>query len=887
MCIGALQAGFVEQFPGFPARAFNATLTTMSQSLDGCMSACDNQPDCVGINADGDNCELLQYAMEFTVVSPAWDPAHGSGLSGVNGWQYFVKEQPRNDSRVVPVITADLLPLTPPSGQVALVGTGPYSTAFLRNQQQYIKAWFGIDEVGTSNHTAGVNNLAYFFRKRAGDDDPPGTPVGWDCGLKGSAASGVMMGAGHSLRWQEDAALRSALTDLVNAIRAAADPDTGYAVGFEPNTTVCHENPDYVASWFAHGMLAADSAGVAGALETLRGHLDWFNNATWLPMFLPTDGGPHPLVFPPNWDNKTTGGVGATCGHLIYLEYQGLIKSTRMALSRLGTQADVDVIRNLYEERWWLEELAAYNETAVWKRVPFAHNYEATAINSYMDMYRLTGDELYLQASIAWWSMMRASWIDPATGVIQLNEIIYYPPKSYLLSFNGYDPQNPSNNPFPPTALEHAAVAAAAAPGAVAGSVLNGAAVLLPNHHHYHSRAADASASAGAGRTASSGLGPVAPVCDGPKAIGAAGAHGGSLEAYIGSPIGELCGHVFWVLFNQRLRRLFPGNETFASEIERTMINVALSQSVGINTTTGRSRGIRHFTSLHRAKMPPRMVQDCCEGSGTRLFGNLPEFVFFVNEAANVGDGARRSPETMLLRGIGNATGLGRVVVDQYFPAAITTQASPAEPGWTIRVEVNDSAFPLQENVSVAVSVASAAGAIGAPGPATPVSLRIPAWANGAALPGQVPDPASNVSVPVLLNGQLVALGRPGSYLTLRRVWSSDASRPDMLSMVLGMHLQAYPYAGQSTIAGHSRVAVAKGPVALVATGQWSNVTQSILVRGVADPTSSPSQWLRPVAGSDGFNFAVASDPTVRFSPYYELDDDVLMDVYPAFAPAV
>lgn len=37
---------------------------------------------------------------------------------------------------------------------------------------------------------------------------------------------------------------------------------------------------------------------------------------------------------------------------------QGIIHSTRLALSPVGTQADVDLVRNLYEEPWWLQALA-------------------------------------------------------------------------------------------------------------------------------------------------------------------------------------------------------------------------------------------------------------------------------------------------------------------------------------------------------------------------------------------------------------------------------------------------------------------------------------------------------------------------------------------------
>jgi hypothetical protein len=42
-------------------------------------------------------------------------------------------------------------------------------------------------------------------------------------------------------------------------------------------------------------------------------------------------------------------------GHTIYLIDQGLIHQTRMALSPVGTQADIDLLTSIYEEPWWLQ----------------------------------------------------------------------------------------------------------------------------------------------------------------------------------------------------------------------------------------------------------------------------------------------------------------------------------------------------------------------------------------------------------------------------------------------------------------------------------------------------------------------------------------------------
>ena len=74
-------------------------------------------------------------------------------------------------------------------------------------------------------------------------------------------------------------------------------------------------------------------------------------------------------------------------GHTIYLIVQGIIHNTRMALSPVGTLADVDLVANLYGEPWWLDALAARDLTVVGEKQWFSHNYQLTGIEAYMDMY--------------------------------------------------------------------------------------------------------------------------------------------------------------------------------------------------------------------------------------------------------------------------------------------------------------------------------------------------------------------------------------------------------------------------------------------------------------------------------------------------------------------
>ena len=55
------------------------------------------------------------------------------------------------------------------------------------------------------------------------------------------------------------------------------------------------------------------------------------------------------------------------------------------------------------------------------------HNYEITAFEAYLDMYILTGDQLYMDAMEGAWGMFRDHWIHVG-GSIAMNEMRPYPP---------------------------------------------------------------------------------------------------------------------------------------------------------------------------------------------------------------------------------------------------------------------------------------------------------------------------------------------------------------------------------------------------------------------------------------------------------------------------
>ena len=49
-------------------------------------------------------------------------------------------------------------------------------------------------------------------------------------------------------------------------------------------------------------------------------------------------------------------------------------------------------MQELYQENWWLDGLAARNESMIWLREA-SHNYEITAFEAYFDLYVLTGEQ--------------------------------------------------------------------------------------------------------------------------------------------------------------------------------------------------------------------------------------------------------------------------------------------------------------------------------------------------------------------------------------------------------------------------------------------------------------------------------------------------------------
>jgi DUF1680 family protein len=301
-----------------------------------------------------------------------------------------------------------------------------------------------------------------------------------------------------------------------------------------------------------------------------------------------------------------------------------------------------------------------------------------------------------------------------------------------------------------------------------------------------------------------------------------------SYQLGLKSRSGELCCAVFWVKLNQRLHLLFPENEAFVGEIEKSIYNAGIGNQIG-------DTGIGYHTVLDVKKEVPVSPPEgtCCEGQGTRLFASLPEYLYSL------------SP-----RG---------VYVDMYAPSEISWKQAGTEVNLSTA-----TAFPEAGDVTLKI------------GAAQPVlfalSVRIPSW----------------VSRPmeIRLNGKPLTAGIPGSYCHLERKWTPG----DQVAFSLPMGFRMLRYEGYDQIAGFQRYSLEYGPLLLGLTGKFNFQKTIRILNDPAQPAAwlmpvegKPLHY--QIAIERGY-WALREDEAwspkaFEYMPYYEIPPDQEFTAFP------
>jgi uncharacterized protein len=281
-----------------------------------------------------------------------------------------------------------------PKTGVTLHG-GIFQTA-IENNIEYLLTSYSTDDL-----------LRQFYERtgKVRDFKPTGSQIFWEEDLAGSNAGRFLMGAGNTLRWIQHPELKRRLDVVVDGIVECRQPN-GYIMAYPEDTIFYSERAAYTRAWLTHGLLEAAYCGNGKALPLLRGYYDWFNHQPFLPEML----------------------RGAIQGG------QGMVANTRVGASPVGVPADAQIIQQYYQEDAWLKGLARRQEEQVWQ-YPYdrPHCYLLTNLEAYLDLYLITGDQVYYDAVRGAWELYRAHW-QQAGGSVSIIEFERDPPDSNYLS---------------------------------------------------------------------------------------------------------------------------------------------------------------------------------------------------------------------------------------------------------------------------------------------------------------------------------------------------------------------------------------------------------------------------------------------------------------------
>jgi uncharacterized protein len=306
--------------------------------------------------------------------------------------------------------------------------------------------------------------------------------------------------------------------------------------------------------------------------------------------------------------------------------------------------------------------------------------------------------------------------------------------------------------------------------------------------------------------------------------------------------VGEFCGTVFWIRFNHRLHLLFPNEERYINEIEQAIYN-AVSGAIDLQ-----GKGIHYHMVLEGRKNEgdkyaegpvPSRRHTCCEGNGTWLYGNLPEYIF-----------------SCLPKGL---------TVNLYHNASTVWSSGDKK----VRVSVN-TRFPEEELVELNINTSKSVK--------MSVKIRIPQWCEDEVL--------------IYLNGQQAGTGKPGTFFDIERKWMDSEN----IRFRLPMSLRVHRYEGEDKLEDTDRYAIFYGPFLLACVGNMDdpalgrgydsfNRSNARVPRIRKDPFQV-SNWLIPDSDQSGY-FRIEGVTEHRFIPYWKLGNEESFTCYPGIGKDV
>jgi hypothetical protein len=264
----------------------------------------------------------------------------------------------------------------------------------------------------------------------------------------------------------------------------------------------------------------------------------------------------------------------------------------------------------------------------------------------------------------------------------------------------------------------------------------------------------------------------------------------------------ELCTSAFWIGINQRMHRLYPDVESYVFEIEQSLYNVVFALQYS-------HLDIRSFAMLDECVREPVRPNSCCSGTGTKIMACLPEYLFTLNE--------------------------NTLYCDVYADSELLWQRESRN------VKVSEKTdYPFDRKVCFTFES-------DAPHDYT-VKFRIPCYS------------ASSVSV--YLNGEKIAEGEPGTYVTVTRLWQNG----DKVEFEIPFAWKCHSYSGEHDVEGYIRMAYTYGPLLYALRGPRSH-PNGVTVTGKGEDFTSRLKKKR----GKNLHFKIEGMEGYDMVPYYEI----------------
>jgi len=180
--------------------------------------------------------------------------------------------------------------------------------------------------------------------------------------------------------------------------------------------------------------------------------------------------------------------------------------------------------------------------------------------------------------------------------------------------------------------------------------------------------------------------------------------------------------------------KLYPAEEKYAAEIEKVIYNVIMASQ-------DKKGYIRYHNLLDGVKGRATCSNTCCECSSVGLIAKLPEYIYSIAD-----DG---------------------IYINLFAASTISWEQDKED----VTLIMNTQ-FPKSEVVSISFKGSSSKN--------MKIRVRIPSWAEG--------------DVKIDVNETTVVTGKPGTYVTIDRIWKDN----DIISFNIPMSFSMHKYTGLS-----------------------------------------------------------------------------------------